>query len=164
LRSTGHPGRTTQVAPTSDYEDDLFAAALKQLNRGPNDPEIQAAAAAFSTPLHPNCYLSPTQFAVKFNRPVATQAAPIRTTRRHLSQAFFLLVVIALLLATALAAALAFNPFDLVNIAIILPVAIAPLLAVAIVRGIFATSLRKSNSGSRQFCVCAVSVFASGAG
>jgi hypothetical protein len=46
-----------------DAEDDLYAEALQQLGRTPNDPEIADAAAALAASLHPNCYLSPSQFA-----------------------------------------------------------------------------------------------------
>jgi WD40 repeat protein len=49
-----------------DAEDDLYAEALRQLGRTSDDPKIAEVAAALAAPLHPNCYLSPTQFAEKF--------------------------------------------------------------------------------------------------
>lgn len=49
-----------------DAPDDLFAEALRQLGRPADDPEIAEIAARLRAPLHPNCYLSPTQFAEKF--------------------------------------------------------------------------------------------------
>jgi hypothetical protein len=48
-----------------DAEDDLFAEALKQLGRTGGDPAIAVVAATLAAPLHPNCCLSPTQFAEK---------------------------------------------------------------------------------------------------
>jgi dipeptidyl aminopeptidase/acylaminoacyl peptidase len=44
-----------------DADDDLHAEALKQLGRPNADRNIAGVAAALSAPLHPNCYLSPTQ-------------------------------------------------------------------------------------------------------
>ena len=50
-----------------DAPEDLFAAVMAQL--GPErDAEVEEAAAALRAPLHPNCYLSPTQFAEKFGK------------------------------------------------------------------------------------------------
>jgi hypothetical protein len=45
---------------------DLFAEALAQLGRKPDDPQVAEMVALLSAPLHPNCYLSPTQLAEKF--------------------------------------------------------------------------------------------------
>jgi len=63
-------GRRTDKERTDflmqDAEDDLYAEALKQLGRASDDPEIAEVVAALAAPLHPNCYLSPTQFAEKF--------------------------------------------------------------------------------------------------
>ena len=42
-----------QTAP-----EDMYAEALRQLDRSDDDREIAAIAAALATPLHPNCYLS----------------------------------------------------------------------------------------------------------
>jgi hypothetical protein len=64
-----------------DAEDDLFAEALKQLGRTADDREVAEAAAALRAPLHPNCYLSPTQMAARFGaagggeRPVTDPSA-----------------------------------------------------------------------------------------
>ena len=58
-----------------DAEDDLYAEALKQLGRAEDDPEIAAVAAELRAPLHPNCYLSPTQFAEKFGLPPPAAAS-----------------------------------------------------------------------------------------
>jgi hypothetical protein len=49
-----------------DADDDLYAESLRQLGRAPDDREVADAAVALAAPLHPNCYLSPTQFAEKF--------------------------------------------------------------------------------------------------
>ena len=70
-------GRRTDNEQTDflmqDAEDDLYAEALKQLGRTSDDPEIAEVVAALAAPLHPNCYLSPTQFAEKF----AAAAPPV---------------------------------------------------------------------------------------
>lgn len=58
-----------------DAPDDLFAEACKQLSRAADDPEIADIAARLRAPLHPNCYLSPTQFAKKFWLARPTRAA-----------------------------------------------------------------------------------------
>jgi hypothetical protein len=55
-----------------DAEDDLFAEALKQLGRATDDPVIGDIAAQLRVPLHPNCYMSPTQFVEKFDTPPAS--------------------------------------------------------------------------------------------
>jgi WD40 repeat protein len=47
-----------------DAPDDLFSAALAML--GDRAADVADTAAALHAPLHPNCYLSPTQFAAKF--------------------------------------------------------------------------------------------------
>ena len=47
-----------------DAPDDLFSAALAML--GDRAANVADTAAALHAPLHPNCYLSPTQFAAKF--------------------------------------------------------------------------------------------------
>jgi WD40 repeat protein len=49
-----------------DTKDDLHPWALMQLNGAPQAPEIGEIEVALAAPLHPNCYLSPTQFAEKF--------------------------------------------------------------------------------------------------
>ena len=52
-----------------DAPENLFAAALKQLEQrgvAADDPELAEVIAGLHAPLHPNCYLSPTQFAEKF--------------------------------------------------------------------------------------------------
>ena len=49
-----------------DASEDLFAEALKQLGVKSADPELADVVAALRAPLHPNCYLSPTEFAEKF--------------------------------------------------------------------------------------------------
>jgi hypothetical protein len=54
---------------------DLYAGALTQLGRAADDPEITEIAAHLGAPLHPNCYLSPTQFAEKFGLAPPTRAA-----------------------------------------------------------------------------------------
>lgn len=45
---------------------DLFAAALEQTGRKPDDVEIAEVDALLSAPSHPNCYLSPTQLAERY--------------------------------------------------------------------------------------------------
>ena len=50
-----------QTAP-----EDMYAEALRQLDRSDDDREIAAMAAALAKPLHPNCYLSPTQLVKRF--------------------------------------------------------------------------------------------------
>jgi WD40 repeat protein len=47
-------------------EDDLYAGALNQLNLAPGNSEIATLSVAFTAPLHPNCYLSPREFAETF--------------------------------------------------------------------------------------------------
>jgi hypothetical protein len=69
-----------------DAPDDLYAEALQQLGRTPEDREIADAAAALAAPLHPNCYLSPTQFAAKF--------AGVRRHRRHLWRCLLLTLAV----------------------------------------------------------------------
>jgi hypothetical protein len=59
-----------------DTEDDLYSEALKQIARTSGDSEIAKVAAALAAPLHPNCYLSPTQFAAKFAVPERAAPAP----------------------------------------------------------------------------------------
>jgi dipeptidyl aminopeptidase/acylaminoacyl peptidase len=49
-----------------DAPNDLYAEMMKQLGRSADDPEIETLTAALGAPLHPDCYLSPTQFAKKF--------------------------------------------------------------------------------------------------
>ena len=61
-----------------DAEPDLYAEALKQRGRTPDDPEIAAVAASLHARLHPNCYLSPTQLAEKYRvEPAGKTEAPI---------------------------------------------------------------------------------------
>jgi hypothetical protein len=61
-----------------DAPDDLFATALRYLGRNTDNPELQATIAALHAPLHPNCYLSPTQLAETFGlaTPQRATAAP----------------------------------------------------------------------------------------
>jgi hypothetical protein len=49
-----------------DADDDLYGEALRQLGHPRDDREIADAATALAAPLHPYCYLSPTQFAERF--------------------------------------------------------------------------------------------------
>lgn len=58
-----------------DAPEDLFDEALRQLGRNADDPELQEAISALHAPLHPNCYLSPTQFAEKFGLEMPGAAA-----------------------------------------------------------------------------------------
>ena len=51
-------------------DDDMFSLVLAELGRAADDPELQEVIAALHAPLHPNCYLSPTQFAEKFGTEV----------------------------------------------------------------------------------------------
>jgi hypothetical protein len=55
--------------PRQRRDVDHEAEAIKQLGRSRDDPEIATIVAALGAPLHPNCYLSPTQFAQKFGTP-----------------------------------------------------------------------------------------------
>jgi len=48
------------------HDGDLCAQALGQPGRAADDPEVIALQEALARPLHPNCYLSLTQFAEKF--------------------------------------------------------------------------------------------------
>lgn len=59
-----------------DAPEDLFAEALRQLGRPADDPDLHMTIAVLRAPLHPNCYLSPTQFAEKFgiDRPAKAKA------------------------------------------------------------------------------------------
>jgi hypothetical protein len=47
-----------------DAPDDLYSAALALL--GDRAHALEETVAALKAPLHPNCYLSPTEFAAKF--------------------------------------------------------------------------------------------------
>jgi hypothetical protein len=47
-------------------DDDMFGLALAKIGRAADDPELQEVIAGLHAPLHPNCYLSPTQLAEKF--------------------------------------------------------------------------------------------------
>ncbi len=49
-----------------DAFEDLYGEALAQLGCTEDDPVIATVAASLRAPLHPNCYLSPTQMAAKF--------------------------------------------------------------------------------------------------
>jgi WD40 repeat protein len=48
-----------------DAPDDLYSAALALL--GDRAHALEETVAALNAPLHPNCYLSPTEFAAKFD-------------------------------------------------------------------------------------------------
>ena len=47
-------------------DDDMFGLALAKIGLTADDPELQEVIAALHAPLHPNCYLSPTQMAETF--------------------------------------------------------------------------------------------------
>ena len=63
-----------------DAPEDLYAAFLEKL--GPERAaQVPGVAAALRAPLHPNCYLSPTQFAEKFGLPKPEAAREIPEKR-----------------------------------------------------------------------------------
>ena len=66
------------------FDGDLLAEACKQLGGTVEDREIAEIAAGLRAPLHPNCYLSPTQFAEKFG--LAPRCAPRRRPRLRAPQ------------------------------------------------------------------------------
>ena len=67
-------------------EDDLYAEAVRQLGRIPEDPEITELAAALRAPLHPNCYLSPAQFAEKFGIDWHADRSVVATRQEEVDQ------------------------------------------------------------------------------
>lgn len=61
------PSEATDLLMQS-ASDDLFAEGLRQLGKREDDPELQKVIERLRAPLHPNCYLSPTQMSEKFDR------------------------------------------------------------------------------------------------
>ena len=82
-------GRRTKVEAADllmkDAPEDLYAAACRQLldpakysaeEIAARERALEETIAALHAPLHPNCYLSPTQFAEKFGLKTPGKAAP----------------------------------------------------------------------------------------
>jgi hypothetical protein len=105
---TSWPSALAVLSLMQDAEDDLHAEALKQLSSR-QAAELAEVVDALAAPLHPNCYLSPTQFAEKF-----TAAARPRPRRRR--NRWPLVLGIAALMVTAGLAVLPAHQIDIVDI------------------------------------------------
>jgi len=102
-----------------EAEDDLYAGILHRLGRASDDPEIAEFVASLQSPLHPNCYLSPTQLEEHFAVALIDhgEKLPVPGTDRSICRAWArVFCLIALLVALGLSALVAFGQIDVMAI------------------------------------------------